>query len=357
MDAIYAMHARWLTEVLGPGDSLFTPGTAIWTKGHLDELERAFVAHPDTTPGRRYEEKLRDQLAGVSPEAKQLMAELHAVHFLMIWVGAISAATKVSILNAILAWMPAPPDVPADVVQAMAPGLVHPGTWVMTRRDTQITWLIRFSSAWKELPEPQRQALVADPWALKEFTGRVDAPSANSAQMAVLHLAHPDAFDPIVSADHKHWITTRFADVAGTSPDVDRRLLSIRAALTPEYGEGFDWYDDWLVRLWWKNGKDWKSFLRWLEHSRANADRPAPETGQLLENGDETFFADGIVGIRRAWQLAGWGTEPEDAPLSYTHDRLLAFLDELVRDSGGWDSPLRDRPRRVRGNAAPGRSD
>ena len=344
MDAMYAMHARWLTEVLGPGDSLFTPGTAIWTKGHLDELERAFVAHPDTTPGRRYEEKLRDQLAGVSPEAKQLMAELHAVHFLMIWVGAISAATKVSILKAILAWMPTPPDVPADVVQAMAPGLVHPGTWVMTRRDTQITWLIRFSSAWKELPEPQRQALVADPWALKEFTGRVDAPSANSAQMAVLHLAHPDAFDPIVSADHKRWITTRFADVAGTSPDVDRRLLAARAALTPQYGEGFDWYDDWLVRLWWKNGKDWKSFLRWLEHSRANADRPAPETGRLLESGDETFFADGIVGIRRAWQLAGWGAEPEDVSPSYTHDRLLAFLDELVRDSSGWDSPLRDRP-------------
>ena len=62
-----------------------------------------------------------------------------------------AVAPLVSILNAILAWMPAPPDVPADVVQAMAPGLVHPGTWVMTRRDTQITWLIRFSSAWKEL--------------------------------------------------------------------------------------------------------------------------------------------------------------------------------------------------------------
>src|ERR1039457_429647 len=57
-DAIYAMHARWLTEVLGPGDSLFTPGAPIWTKEHLDELEWGFVAHPDTTPGRRYEEKL-----------------------------------------------------------------------------------------------------------------------------------------------------------------------------------------------------------------------------------------------------------------------------------------------------------
>ena len=71
------------------------------------------------------------------------MAELHAVHFLTIWVGAISAATKVSIIKAILAWTPVPPDVPAAVVEAMTPGLVHPGTWVMTRRDTRITWLIR----------------------------------------------------------------------------------------------------------------------------------------------------------------------------------------------------------------------
>jgi hypothetical protein len=141
----------------------------------------AFVAHPDTTPGRRHEEKLRDQLAGVSPEAKQLMAELHAVHFLMIWVGRSPRRRRSASLmqswrgcrrrrTSRLTWC-----------RRWRPGLSHPGTWVMTRPDTQITWLIRFSSAWKELPEPQRQALVADPWALKEFTGRVDAPSAKCA--------------------------------------------------------------------------------------------------------------------------------------------------------------------------------
>jgi 5-methylcytosine-specific restriction protein B len=343
-DAIYAAHARWLREVLGPGDSLFTPGTPVWTREHLDELEVAFVAHPDLTPGRRYEEKLRGQLAGVSPEAKQLMAELHAVHFLMIWVGAISAATKLGIINTILAWMPAPPDVPAEVAEAMSPGLVHPGTWVMTRRDTQITWLIRFSAAWKRLSEEAQQALAADPWKLKEFTGQVDAPSAGGAQMALLHLAHPETFDPTVSADHKRWITSRFADVAGTSPDVDRRMLAAREALTPQYGEGFNWYGDWLVRLWWKNGKDWKLFLAWLERSRADAGSPAPETGRLLESGDEAFLADEMARIRRAWQLAGWGAEPEGASLTYTRGRLLAFLDELIRDSQPWAAPLRDRP-------------
>jgi hypothetical protein len=193
----------------------------------------------------------------------------------------------------------------------------------MTRRDTQITWLIRFSAAWTELPDPDRQPLAGDPWALKEFTGRVDAPSANSAQMALLHLAHPDTFEPIVSADHKQRITSRFADAAGADPDVDRRLLAARAALTPRYGEGFDWYQDWLVRLWWKDQKIWQAFLGWLNHGRTVPGHPDPDASQLLESGDETFLDDGIAGVRRAWQLAGWGAEPDGASFGDIHGRLL----------------------------------
>ncbi|HEY0933438.1 MAG TPA: AAA family ATPase [Trebonia sp.] len=342
--AIYALHARWMTKILGPGDSLFTPGTPVWTGEHLQELELALAGRPDSAPGRRYEEKLRDQVAGVSPEAKQLMAELHAVHFLTIGTGALSASAKVGILETILGWMPAPAGVPADVAAAMAPGLVHPGKPALMRRATQITWLIRFSAAWKELTERQRQALAADPWTLKDFTGQVDAPPAGGAQTAVLHLTHPAVFDLVVSAEHKQRITTRFGDAAGTSPDIDRRLLAVRAALTPQYGEGFDWYDDWLVRLWWKNKKDWKSFLRWMEYCHVGVGRPAPEAASFPGCDDELFLADGLPGVRRAWHLAGWGAEPRDASPGRTRDRLLAFLDELVRDSRAWDVPLAGRP-------------
>src|ERR1700678_1411125 len=113
---IYAINHRWLTEVLGPGDSLFTPGVPIWTTAGLDELEEAFVGHPDVTKGKAYLDKLHEQLAGVSPQAVQLMAELHAVHFLMLWTGAISVLKKTSIMEAILGWMPTPPSIPVDVV-------------------------------------------------------------------------------------------------------------------------------------------------------------------------------------------------------------------------------------------------
>ena len=45
------------------------------------------------------------------------MAELHAVHFLIIWTGAISAAKKRSDLETILSWMPVPCTVPDDVLR------------------------------------------------------------------------------------------------------------------------------------------------------------------------------------------------------------------------------------------------
>ena len=72
---IYAMHARWLSEVLGPGDSLLTPGTPIWTVEHLDELAENFVDKPDLTKDKRFLEKLHDQLVPASPGAVQLMAD------------------------------------------------------------------------------------------------------------------------------------------------------------------------------------------------------------------------------------------------------------------------------------------
>ena len=218
-------------------------------------------ASPDLTKGKRFLDKLHDQLAHASPEAVQLMAELHAVHFLIIWTGAISAAKKRSDLEAIVSWMPVPCAVPADVLDAMAPGIVHPGQWVMTRRDTQLTWLIRFSRAWKDLPGERQRLLIEDPWAMKAFAEAIFAPSSDSARLALLHLAHPDTFEPIVSPDHKRLITERFADEARSDADIDRRLLAARAALTAQYGESFDWYADPLVHRWWKDRKTWPAFL------------------------------------------------------------------------------------------------
>jgi hypothetical protein len=443
VEPIYAMHQRWLSEVLGPGDSLLTPGVPVWTIEHLDELEKFFVGRPDLTKDKRFLEKLHDQLAPASPSAVQLMAELHVVHFLIIDNIAISAAKKRSDLDAILWWMPTPATVPDDVAAVLEPGIVHPGQWVMTRRDTQLTWLIRFARSWKDLPSDRQLTLTRDPWALKAFAETIHAPTADSARLSLLHLAHPDTFEATVSADHKARIVDRFETVAGDDEDVDRGLLAARAALSPQYGDGFTWNDDPLVHRWWKNHKAWSTFLGWLKRFRAMptfdayertyklelasklrqardlamADDPGwvevlrgaffdrdnnltpwrsrqsfwdwldedrstalsalrelwagdaepvkrlqtfldlvpttglRTTGERLNIGTYLLLAEDPIALppmkisafRKAWKLAAWTKDPDGLHPADIYERGLVFLDELVRDSAGWEVPLRDR--------------
>lgn len=440
---IYAMHHQWLVDVLGRGDSLLTPGVAIWTSDLLDELERNFVGRPDLTKDKRFLEKLHDQLATVSPAAVQLMAELHVVHFLVISNGAISAAKKLSDLNAILSWMPTPPAVPDVVGRVMAPGLVHPGQWAMTRRDTQLAWLIRFGRSWKDLSPARQRRAIEDPWDFKAFTATIRTATADNARLALLHLTHPDTFEAIVSPDHKDLIVSRFFDKAGAVEDVDQQLLLVRTNLAAQYGEGFDWYQDPLIHRWWKNARAWKPFMAWLQRFRAaptfdqderdykltlgsridrarkhvtdgvdgwfeavsqafrdgannvtqwrgherflgwlDAERDAGlaalralwgregsprerlqsfldrvplaglgAVGERLNIGSFLLMADDakllppikISAFRKAWALAKWGRDRDGAQPGEVYERVLVFLDEIVREAAAWEVPLRDR--------------
>lgn len=441
-DAIYAIHRRWIIDVLGPGDSLLTPGTPIWAQENLDELQTTFVEQPDTRTDKGFLEKLHDQLAHVSAGAVQLMAELHVVHFLVMWNGAISAAKKRRDIEAILSWMPQPCSIPNDIASALSPGIVNPGQWVLTHRDTQLRWLIGFSRAWKDLPGEQRDEMLTDPWAFKAFAQPMTTSASNGAMLALLHLTHPDTFEAIVSAQHKKDIVTRFKELVDNETDIDRQLLAVRASLAREYGADFEWHSDPLVHRWHKDPKAWPGFLTWLQRFRALPDfeeqertyklRLAEKLGQarhLLARGDDqwhntlhdaftdptnniaqwqsyqrfltwlkdepqaagkallplwtgdlltrerltTFFdalpatvlgtlgarlniasfllmADDatkfppakIMAFRSAWTLAGWGKD-KDLDATRVYERVLVFLDELVRDGAGWPAPLRDR--------------
>lgn len=267
---IYALHRTWLGEVLPGGDSIFTPGKAVWTTDNLTELEIGFIERPDLTSDKRYLEKLRDQLSDLSPEAVQLMAEIHLIHFLMIWHGAISAATKKSQIQTILSWMPEPVDIPADVAAALAPGMANPGQYALTRRDVQIAWVIRFSQRVLELGNAP--ALVHDPWALRSAAEAIDSPegSTDYSRLAVLHLTHPDVFERMVVEGHRTLVLDRFADLAPPDlDDPDQRLLAIREALTPRYGTDFEYYDPPVAPLWRKDNKKWAAFVAWCERFHA----------------------------------------------------------------------------------------
>ncbi len=244
--------------------SAFTPGAAIWTSDNFATLRRHFVEQPDL--GRdNYLEKLEGQLAGSSDPAIQLMAELHYVYLLL--PHTMSGAKKREILGTILGFMQQPVAIPAALAEALDHGFLNPGTFYLTRRDAQLSFLIEFGEAWKALSAGDKKRLLDDPWAFKEFAFALPVHSAYSQREGLLHLVHTDTFEAIVSREHKQLIAKRFA-AAVTAPtdDVDRQIIQIRAALTATYGEEFDFYDERVKPQWQGGGSGagaWDEFVKW----------------------------------------------------------------------------------------------
>ena len=334
--AVYEYHDRWLRTVLPTGDSLFTPGQPVWSSESLEQLVEHFIEQPDLTKGKSFLDKLHGQLAGTSAEAMQLMAELHAVHFLIIWNGAISRKVKQRDLEAILSWSSHAVALPADAIEVLGPGLVHPGQWVLTRRDTQLAWLIRFCVTWLANGSPE---VLDDPWKFKTFVFGVESPSADGARHALLHMTHPDTFEPIVSNDNKREIVARFSDhVPPEETDVDRQLLAIRAALETTHGEAFDWYRFDFDKEW-SQTKQWPALVRLCERFRAWPGFDGAERTWKLDLGAElaTIHA-GVVAENGVWGPTLKALVQKAEPLAImTRTR---FRDWLSRDARAVRSAL-----------------
>ena len=240
---------EWVDRCWRADDSLFTPGEGVWTTSNLDELTRRFVEQPDMG-SRGFLEKLRDQLDGAPPAAVQLMAELLYVNLLIIW--RMRGPTKRESLATVLGWLPDPVEIPAHLDDALEKGIINPGQYYLTRRDLQLGYLIATASTWRTFDPQRRDDLLADPWAFRDFALEVDdSRSVASQRNAMLHLVHPGTFDPVVSEKHKQQIAEHYARLVHTpDADVDHQLVEIRAALTPERGEGFDWYGPGLRSSW-----------------------------------------------------------------------------------------------------------
>lgn len=293
-DAVYALHQRWLTDELLNDGSLITPGASIWTSEHLAELTEHFVENPDIGKDD-FLTKLRGQLDDVSPGAIQLMAELLVIYSLIISNVAISAARKLENIETVLSWMPIPPKVPEDIARAMGLGIVHPGQWVMTRRDLQLAWYINFSSTFRALPDAA--AVASDPWALRAFTERIRDSQTEGARLGLLHLSHPDVFYATVSPRHRQAIRDRFAGFTDEQEDLDRGLLDIQAALEQVYGPDLNFYNDPLVHQWTRNPQ-WGRFLGWVERFREIPTFDADERDYKVVVAEE-------IGRARAAVLAG----------------------------------------------------
>lgn len=300
---VYPVFREWLTGSLVSGRSLLTPDRVPWTVENLEELEVEFIGAPDVSEKIPFIEKLQMQIEDVSDDAVLLMAELHVVHFLMVWKGAIGGAKKVSDVQTILSWREATAriELPDSIVEALQVGVAHPGQWAVTYRHLQLGYLIQFAKA--ALAAERWLEIAEDPGALKDLVESIETGRADSAQrLSVLHLALPDHFEPIAQPKHKDAIVARYGELLDQVPgDVDEAILPIREALTPQYGELFDWYAEPIFRTWNRDEKSWNAFCGWVGCFRALPDIDEMERDYKLALVDKlvaarTAMADGAKG-------------------------------------------------------------
>ena len=271
-ERVYEAAALWVDRALRSDDSLFTQGEPIWTSEWLGELHRRFLDRPDES-GDSFLEKLQRQLEGSPPEVYQLMGE--ALYFYFLIVYARDSSNEQRVLDTVLSWSPTPVSIPPELVAGLTPGIASPGVAFHTFRPFQVGFLIEFAEQFKGQDPMDRQRLLGDPWAFKEFLMAIRCRSQllrdnqntpRIQRQALLHLVHPDTFEGTVSVDHKMRIAeaNTFAHfVTEQTTDVDRKIMQIRRGLEAELGRDFDFYDPDIYRRWDSSQPTlWDEFVR-----------------------------------------------------------------------------------------------
>ncbi len=239
-------------------DSLFTPGTPIWTPELLGELRTRFLDHPDTGEGY-FIGKLEQQLAGSPPEVYQLMGEVLYVHYLIL---AVTIETKRrNIEGNVLKWSPKPVTIPQKLdagLQARFVNLGHAARQI----PFQVGTLIETVEQWKELAAGKRESLLEEPWAFKDFLYGVTFRSqllinsqnkGDAERHLLLHILFPDYFESsLANAKDEIAGAANFASfVTQPTEDVDHKIQQIRQGLEAERGvSNFSFYKQSIAELW-----------------------------------------------------------------------------------------------------------
>ncbi|MDE0169249.1 MAG: AAA family ATPase [bacterium] len=267
-EPLYAAAQAWVEAALEGDGSLFTSGTEIWSRRRIDEIRRRFVEGADEGSDS-FQTKLQRQLEGADDAVVELMAEMLYVHFLAVGERGMRSTTKRSRIEQVLTWSSRPVQLPHQLEAAL-----HGFDWYLSTRQQfrAIRFLIRFAERWKTQNSGQRQNLLRDPWQFKEMLWGVPVDSAYMQRNALLHLVHPDTFEPISMDQAKRRVAKSFSKyVSAPNDDVDRQLVQIRAALSPEYGPEFD--------IW-----------RILEQSESPPEPPEPRAPTTLPDLAESLF-------------------------------------------------------------------
>ena len=248
---VYEAADLWIASALRSDDSLFTPGTPIWSSHWLGKARTRFLDRRDEWKGAGFfDGKLERVLAGSPPDVYQLMAEAMYVSYLILHKSWVKQPKKIERVKQILGWSRERVEFPDNLRDSLESGLMAPGGFVDFGANLAV--VVEFAERWKKNGSDTSLLDRDDPeapWRFQEFVAKF---TTLAKRVALLHFAHPDYFEAI-AAVHKNSVAKapRFERyITEPTKDVDRRIYQIRKGLEPKYGVGFDFIKPPVGPLW-----------------------------------------------------------------------------------------------------------
>ncbi|MFC4062002.1 McrB family protein [Planomonospora corallina] len=364
------------TGILAGGSS-FAPGLDAWTLPAARELLHRFVENYDGSSDE-FLVKLKRQISAASDGALVLAAELLYLNLLPLNAGTVGPERKSEIIGTVLSWTSRETAVPADLAEAASNASIKGGQAFLNYRWAQFAFLIRVTVRLLELPAPERERLLDDPWAFRDLarealTDHDGKYRARSQLHVLLFLLFPDAYEPIASERHKHLIRDAFADrlaeTGGPTGDVDRDLAAVRARLERESGGPVGFYAEpwrsvwhppeksrpqrgWLVRG--ANVQGVNVIPRWLEEGFCSVawaeagEIPAGASREEIGSIVDRTYPDAVNESRYAHvlQLSRFLTEMQPGDLVATVDGDTVYVGKITGEAFYDDEDGRDLARR-----------
>ncbi len=340
VESAYAAAGAWVDCALRADGSLFTPGKPIWTRELLWELHRRFLDRPDNSD-RTFLEKLEIQLADSPAEVYQLMGEVLYVHYLLL-------DPNEQAIGTVLGRSSAPVNIPSELLNGLQFRFINPGA-ARTRIPFQVGTLIETVEQWKELEPGERDRLLDDPWAFKDFlfsghfTSQLLVNNQDTGGLErhlLLHIAFPDTFERILQNGKDQIAGARnfamFIDEGTSTSDADRRIVQIRQGLEAERGRDFDFYDDDVIGLWQDASVSgpWDEFVR-RARVIVNTGRLEEEIGYKLRAGERLAEAkEAVLGDAANWaDLVKRGIGGGNLVFRIAQARFRGWIDESRSDA------------------------
>ena len=262
-EAVYEAAEHWVDAALHRDDSLFTPGEPIWSLANLTDFHKRFAGQPDDSKDT-FLNKFERQLHGARSQIYQLAAEILYLNYLIVHPRTISGEKKRGNVNRVLHWSELPVAIPDHLMSAQDSGFVNPGPAFGVFLPAHIQLIAEFVQHWKNLPAEIHEYKLNNPWDFKNELNSIDVPKSVAQSMALLHLAYPSVFEPILSENHKNRIRDAFGGlIKARTDDVDRDLFSLRRRLNGTYGIYFHYYAPELRTVWDPRLSDWERFIGW----------------------------------------------------------------------------------------------